>query len=103
LPMLNHAQIMLILILMQYVPSRVLEFQPLSKSLRSSEGIEALVRVPDEWQAGCVLVVARLCGLSAVCGTVVVLVDFVDRKVLRVDVGLKLRLEGGADAAQSVP
>jgi hypothetical protein len=71
--------------------------------LSTAESIETLIRVSDEWQAGGVLIFPGLRGLCAVRSAVVVLVDLVNREVLRIDVGLQLGLEGRTDATQAVP
>lgn len=72
--------------------------------LGAAEGIETLVRVSDERQAhlGCQILalVRRLCPQRC---RVVVLVDLVDREVLRVDVGMKLWLERRPNLAKAVP
>ena len=74
-----------------------------TSTLCTSESIEALVSVADKGQAGGVLVLSRLCSLCPVSSAVVVLVDLVDREVLRVNIGLQLRLERCADTSQTIP
>jgi hypothetical protein len=74
------------------------------KSLLSSQSLETLVRVADEGQAHFSgMLVASLRSLRAQSITVIVLVDFVYREVLRVNVRLQLGLEWGADATKAVP
>jgi hypothetical protein len=60
----------------------------MKRCLGSSVGIETLVRVTDERQAGGVLVVASLGGLSPIRSASVLLINFVDREVGRIDVGV---------------
>jgi hypothetical protein len=60
----------------------------MKRCLGSSVGIETLVRVTDERQAGGVHVVASLGGLSPVRSASVLLINFVDREVGRIDVGV---------------
>jgi len=71
--------------------------------LRASEGIETLVSVANERQACCVFVVASLCGLGSISSTRIVLIDLINGKVLRINVGLQLRLEWRSYAAQAMP
>lgn len=74
-----------------------------TSTLCTSESIETLVRVADEWEAGGVLVLSRLGGLCPVGSAVVILVDLINGEVLCVDIGLQLRLEWCADASQAIP
>jgi hypothetical protein len=71
--------------------------------LSTPESIETLVCVSDEGKAGGVLVLSGLRGLCPVRSAVVVLVDLVNREVLRVDVRLQLGLERRTDAAKAIP
>jgi hypothetical protein len=71
--------------------------------LSTPESIETLVCVSDEGEAGRVLVLSGLRGLCPVRSAVVVLVDLVNREVLRIDVGLQLGLERRTDAAKAIP
>lgn len=72
-------------------------------SLRSSVGVESLVRVADEGQARGVFIVARLGSLGPVRSASVVLVDLVDREVSRINVRVQLGLEWRADPSQRIP
>jgi hypothetical protein len=71
--------------------------------LSTPESIETLVCVSDEGKAGRVLVLSGLRGLCPVRSAVVVLVDLVNREVLRIDVGLQLGLERRTNAAKTIP
>jgi hypothetical protein len=72
--------------------------------LSSSKSIETLISVADERQAHLGRdVISLLCSLSTQSGAGVVLINLVDREVLRIDVGLQLRLERCTDATQTVP
>jgi hypothetical protein len=69
----------------------------MSAHLRTSVGVESLVCVTDEGQAGGVFVVARLCSLSSVRRACVVLVDLIDGEIGRVDVRVQLGLKRRSD------
>jgi hypothetical protein len=72
----------------------------------ASEGVEALVGVANERQAHFRALLARrvLHGcLGAQRCRIVRLWNLINGKVLRVNVGLQLRLKWGADLAQAVP
>lgn len=71
--------------------------------LGAPKGIETLVRVPNEWQAGRIFILTRLRGLRPVCSACVVLINLVNGEVLRVNVGLQLGLKRRTDAAKTIP
>ena len=72
--------------------------------LRPPEGIESLVGVPDERKTHLGSnIFSCLRGLSTKNGAVVILVDLVDREVLRINIRLQLGLERSTDTAQTVP
>lgn len=74
-----------------------------TSTLCTSESIETLVCVANEGKAGGVLVLPRLGGLCSVGSAVVVLVNLINREVLRINVRLQLGLERCTDASQAIP
>ena len=74
-----------------------------TSTLCTSESIESLVCVADERKAGSIFVLSRLRSLCPVSGAVVVLVNFVNGEVLRINVRLQLRLERCTDASETIP
>jgi hypothetical protein len=74
------------------------------KSLLPSQSLETFVRVANEGQAHLSgMLIASLCSLCAQSVTVIVLVDFVYREVLCINVRLQLGLERSANTAKAVP
>ena len=74
-----------------------------TSTLCTSESIETLVCVANEGKASGVLVLSRLRSLCPVSSAVVVLVNLINREVLRVNVRLQLGLERCPDASQAIP
>jgi hypothetical protein len=71
--------------------------------LAASESVETLVGVANEWQTECRVVAAQSVSLRAELSRVVDLGDFVDGKVLRIDIALKLGLKWSTDLTETVP
>jgi hypothetical protein len=71
--------------------------------LRSSVGVESLVRVANEGQARGIVVVASLCSLSPIGSASVVLINLINREVGCIDVRVQLRLKRCPDSAQGMP
>jgi hypothetical protein len=67
--------------------------------LRATESVEALVRVSDKRQARSILIVAGLRRLRPIRRTRIVLINLVNREVLRVDVRLQLGFKRRANPA----
>ena len=75
-----------------------------SPNLSTTESIKSLIRIANKRQTHLGIRILRL--LRRLCPQrrgIVRLRDFVDREVLRVDVGLEFGLERRVDAAQAVP
>ena len=91
---------------MRYIPLKLVRSLDVADkgSLWTTESIETLVRVPNKRQTHLRAHVVALSGrLRAKHCTRVRLWDFVNREVLRVDVGLEFRFERSADATEAVP
>ena len=73
-------------------------------TLRSTERVEALVRVADERQAHLSRdIVASTLSLSTKSCTGIVLINLINREVLRINVRLQFRLKRCPDASQAIP
>ena len=82
----------------------IIQLRHAAKSIRAPECIESFVGITDERQA--VLscnVFARLSIGRPDLSRRVVLIDFVNREVLRVDVGLQTRFKRRSDASKTIP